>query len=203
MTETKIPTNLIEFSERFHTEAACVDFLIDIRWPKGFSCPKCGTGHGHRLKTRDLIECSNKLCCNQMSVTSGTVMHRSKQDLRTWFWGAYLVSTLTPGVSAVQFQRQLRILRYETAYNMLHKLRSALVAPGRELLLDEVEVMRHTLAVRRRIILAGELRKKSLWSALLNWFDGLTKRLKKNEFVLVVFVFDLFQMLPQTHSFHS
>lgn len=67
-------------------------------------------------------------------------MHRSKQDLRTWFWGAYLVSTLTPGVSAVQFQRQLGILRYETAYNMLHKLRSALVAPDRELLLGEVEV---------------------------------------------------------------
>ena len=67
-------------------------------------------------------------------------MHRSKQDLRTWFWGAYLVSTLTPGVSAVQFQRQLGISRYETAYNMLHKLRSALVAPDRELLLDEVEV---------------------------------------------------------------
>ena len=67
-------------------------------------------------------------------------MHRSKQDLRTWFHAAYLVSTLTPGISALQFQRQLGLPRYETAFNMLHKLRSALVAPGREPLHGEVEV---------------------------------------------------------------
>jgi hypothetical protein len=47
---------------------------------------------------------------------------------------------LTPGISAVQFQRQLGISRYETAFTMLHKLRSAMVAPGRELLHAEVEV---------------------------------------------------------------
>jgi hypothetical protein len=67
-------------------------------------------------------------------------MHRTKQDLVTWFHAAYLVSTLTPGISAVQFQRQLGISRYETAFTMLHKLRSAMVAPGRELLHAEVEV---------------------------------------------------------------
>jgi hypothetical protein len=50
------------------------------------------------------------------------------------------MSTLTPGISALQFQKQLGIKRYETAFNMLHKLRSALVAPGREKLKGEVEV---------------------------------------------------------------
>lgn len=67
-------------------------------------------------------------------------MHRTKQDLVTWFHAAYLVSTLTPGISAVQFQRQLGLSRYETAFTMLHKLRSAMVAPDRELLHGEVEV---------------------------------------------------------------
>lgn len=67
-------------------------------------------------------------------------MHRTKQDLVTWFHAAYLVSTLTPGISAVQFQRQLGLSRYETAFTMLHKLRSAMVAPDRELLHAEVEV---------------------------------------------------------------
>jgi len=140
MAETKIPTNLIEFSQQFHTEQACVDFLINLRWPEGFLCSKCGAKQGHRLKTRKIIECTDKSCSYQASVTAGTVMHRSKQDLRIWFWGAYLVSTLTTGMSAVQFQRQLGLSRYETAYNILHKLRSALVAPGREPLLNEVEV---------------------------------------------------------------
>jgi len=50
------------------------------------------------------------------------------------------MSTLTPGISALQFQKQLGIKRYETAFNMLHKLRSALVAHGREKLKGEVEV---------------------------------------------------------------
>jgi transposase-like protein len=58
----------------------------------------------------------------------------------TWFHGAYLVATLTPGISALQFQRQLGLTRYETAFEMLHKIRSALVAPGRERLHGEVEV---------------------------------------------------------------
>jgi hypothetical protein len=67
-------------------------------------------------------------------------MHRSKQPLLTWFYGAFLVTTLTPGISAVQFQRQLRISRNETAFQMLHKLRAAMVSPEREPLHGVVEV---------------------------------------------------------------
>ena len=58
----------------------------------------------------------------------------------TWFYAAFFVSTLTPGISALQFQRQLGLKRYETAFQLLHKVRSALVVPGRELLHREVEV---------------------------------------------------------------
>jgi hypothetical protein len=52
--------------------------------------------------------------------------------LSVWFWGAYLVTTQTPGQSALQFQRQLGIKRYETAFQMLHKLRAGLVRPERD-----------------------------------------------------------------------
>lgn len=62
----------------------------------------------------------------------GTVMQDTKTPLTTWFWGAYLVSTLTPGMSAVQFQRQLGLTRYETAFNILHKLRAGMVRQGRD-----------------------------------------------------------------------
>jgi transposase-like protein len=67
-------------------------------------------------------------------------MQRSKQPLLNWFYGIYLVTTLTPGISAAQLQKQLRIPRYETAFQMLHKIRSAMVAPGREPLHDKVEI---------------------------------------------------------------
>jgi len=59
-------------------------------------------------------------------------MHMSKMPATTWFWAAYLVSTQTPGISAVQFQRQLGIKRYETAFTMLHKLREGMVRPERD-----------------------------------------------------------------------
>ena len=52
--------------------------------------------------------------------------------LQAWFLGAYLVTTQTPGVSAVQLQRQLGLARYETALQMLHKLRAGMVRPNRD-----------------------------------------------------------------------
>jgi len=53
-------------------------------------------------------------------------MERSHTPLNIRFWGAYLVTSQTPGVSAVQFQRQLGISRYETAFQILHKLRGGM-----------------------------------------------------------------------------
>jgi hypothetical protein len=79
-------------------------------------------------------------CGRQTSITAGTVMHKTRMPLRTWFWAAYLVSTFHPGISAKQLQRQLGIGSHETAWAMLHKLRAAMVAPERTLLKDEVEI---------------------------------------------------------------
>ena len=90
------------------------------------------------LERRRLWECAE--CHRQTSVTAGTVLHGTRTSLRLWFWAAYLVATHTPGISALQLQRQLGISRYETAWLILQKLRRAMVAPEREPLRDEVEV---------------------------------------------------------------
>jgi hypothetical protein len=67
-------------------------------------------------------------------------MDHTHIPLTLWFWSAYLVATHTPGISAVQLQRQLGIGRYETAWLILHKLRRAMVAPERGLLTGAAEV---------------------------------------------------------------
>lgn len=59
-------------------------------------------------------------------------MQRTHTPISIWFWAAYLVSSQTPGMSAVQFQRQLGLNRYETAFQILHKLRVAMVRPDRD-----------------------------------------------------------------------
>lgn len=116
----------------FPDEQACRRYMETLLWPKGFACAVCGTeGEPKRIATRpDVLRCSS--CKAETTVTANTIMHRSKQDLMSWFWAAYLVTSETPGMSALQFQRQLGIKRYETAFNMLHKLRAGMVRPGRD-----------------------------------------------------------------------
>jgi transposase-like protein len=132
------PTSIREFQELFPDEAACLEYLCRIRWPDGFRCPACGVSAHYFYPDRRALVC--KGCRTHVRVTAESILHRSKLPLSTWFYGAFLVSTLTPGISAVQFQRQLAISRYETAFQVLHKLRSAMVAPGREPLHGTVEL---------------------------------------------------------------
>lgn len=60
------------------------------------------------------------------------MLHGTRLPLTQWFWAAYLVATHTPGISAVQLQRQVGIRRYETAWILLQKLRRAMVRPERD-----------------------------------------------------------------------
>lgn len=138
MPRPDFPRSLREFQRRFADEEACRQYLAASRWPDGFRCPQCGFGDALELPGRLLSRCRN--CARDTSVTAGTVLHRTRVPLTQWFWAAYLVTTHTPGLSALQLQRQLGISRYETAWMMLHKLRGAMVRPDRELLHDKVEV---------------------------------------------------------------
>ena len=121
------PKALPEFQRMFPNEEACRTYLYTARFPKGFVCPYCGwTGKPYCFRNQpDMQRCRS--CKRNTRLTAGTIMQNSRVSLRTWFWGAFLVTSLTPGISALQFQKMLGIKRYETAFNMLHKLRAAMV----------------------------------------------------------------------------
>lgn len=138
MPRPDFPHTLSEFQARFATEDDCRRYLLECRWPDGYRCPRCGHTQAHELNTRRLLQCRS--CRHQASVTAGTVMHRARLPLHLWFWAAYLVTTHTPGFSALQLQRQLGLNRYETAWTMLQKLRRAMVRPERDRLAGTVEV---------------------------------------------------------------
>src|SRR3954447_798661 len=138
MTRPDFPRTLAEFQGRFASEADCRRYLVACRWPDGFRCPQGGEPDAYELAGRELLQC--RACRHQTSVTAGTVLHRTHVPLRLWFAAAYLVTTPTPGFSALQLQRQLGLGRYETAWTMLHKLRRAMVRPERDRLSGVVEV---------------------------------------------------------------
>lgn len=135
------PTTLPEFQSVFPDGGACAAYLERLRWPGGFACPKCGTvAAPYRFAKRSSVVLRCRSCKADASLTAGTVLQATRTPLAIWFWGAYLVTTQTPGQSALQFQRQLGIGRYETAFQMLHKLRAGMVRPARECIGDKYPV---------------------------------------------------------------
>ena len=126
------PRTLPEFQRLFPNEAACAAYLELARWGNGFVCPHCETsGEPYRYSTRPGVLCCRR-CRRETRLTAGTVMERTHTPLSVWFWAAYLVTSQTPGMSAVQFQRQLGLSRYETAFQILHKLRAGMVRPDQD-----------------------------------------------------------------------
>lgn len=101
-----------------------------------FVCATCGEPRHYFVQQRKLFECA---AGHQTSVTAGTVLHRTRMPLTTWFWAAYLITTHRPGQSALQLARQLD-LRYETAFQIGQKLRAGMVNPERGRLSGIVEV---------------------------------------------------------------
>ena len=111
------------FQKQYATVEDCRKKLFEIRFPNGFICPRCGCVEYYTIPTRNLYQC--KGCRHQLSVTAGTVMHRSHLPLLTWFWAIYLVSKDKRGFSAKQLERELG-LPYNTAWFLLHRIRSAM-----------------------------------------------------------------------------
>ncbi len=91
----------------------------------------------------------------------------TRTALHLWFWSAYLMSTGTPGISAVQLQRQFGIKRYETAWMMLHKLRRSMVNPEREALVGPVEVDECFVGARSTAYAAAGNTASRPWSSSL------------------------------------
>src|ERR1700677_3243226 len=113
MARIEFPQTLKEFRERFADESACFEYLAKSRWEGGFICPNCDGRRYWIRSRRSILKCRD--CDKEISVTAGTLLHRSHFPLREWFWAAYLVATHTPGMSATQLARQMDC-SYKTAW---------------------------------------------------------------------------------------
>jgi hypothetical protein len=131
------PRTVLEFRDWFADDAACRDYLVRLRWPEGFRCPKC-RGADHWVTARGLRHCRG--CGRQTSVTAGTLFADTHLPLRLWFEALWHVTSQKSGASALGLQRVLGLGSYRTAWNLLHKLRRAMVRPGRERLQGIIEV---------------------------------------------------------------
>ncbi len=134
---THYPRSTGDFHAWFSTDADCLDYLEWLRWPDGFLCPDCSHSGGWRLSD-GRFKCTG--CGSRTSVTAGTIFDRTRTPLTVWFTAVWLFTIGKNGISALSLKRTLEIGSYQTAWAMLHRLRSVLVRPGRDRLSGKVEV---------------------------------------------------------------
>ena len=131
------PRTLLELESWFSTEQACREYLYKLRWPNGFRCPRCG--HPKAWTSKDeLFRCV--ACTYKTSVTAGTIFEGTRKPLSLWFRAIWWVTSQKNGASAKGLQRILGLGSYETAWTWLHKIRRAMVRPGRDRISGLIEV---------------------------------------------------------------
>lgn len=131
------PKNLTELEQCFSTEEACRGYLCRLRWPDGFRCSTCGHTEAWTLKG-GLFKC--RRCGYKASVIAGTIFDGTRKPLVLWFRAIWWVTSQKNGASALSLQRILGLGSYETAWTWLHKLRRAMVRPGRDKLSGSIQV---------------------------------------------------------------
>ena len=115
---------LLEFQREFSTEEACVQHLREMRWPNGFRCSRCNHTEAWFIRTRNILDC--KSCRAKISLTTGTIFHKTRTPLVKWYWLIYHMAMDKVGVSISEMQRILEISQYRTAWLMAHKVRKAM-----------------------------------------------------------------------------
>ena len=132
------PRTFQEMDAWFGSEAGCRDYIRRLRWPDGFICRRCGATGKPWVTARGVLLC--RACDGETSLTAGTVFQDTRKPLRIWLLAMWFVTSQKNGVSALGLQRVLGLGSYETAWTWLHKLRRAMVRPGRDYLTGAIEV---------------------------------------------------------------
>lgn len=113
MARPDFPRTIMEFQDRFATEAACLDYLAGLALAAGLRLP--ALWRASRLGARAPASMG---VLGLLPADPGHSGHGDAPDTypaTNLVLAAYLVATHHPGSSAKQLQRQLGLSRYETA----------------------------------------------------------------------------------------
>ena len=124
------PKTAPEFEARFGTEEDCRAYWIQARWGGKPACAQCTSTRVWTIREGTTFECAD--CGHQTSLTSGTLLEKTRKPLKVWFRAVFEISTRRTGISAKDLQRIMGFGSYETAWTWLHKLRAAMVRSDSE-----------------------------------------------------------------------
>lgn len=179
------PKSVVDLDRMFPDEDACRDYLEKLRWPCGFVCPHCqGLESWQASRGRHICGA----CRYQGTATAGTIFQDTRKPLRLWFHAIWQVVSQKNGASARSVQASLGLASYKTAWTWLHKLRRAMVLPGRALLSGDVEVdetflgaplstsvSRARMDNKQRVVVAAEKKGRAIGRIRLAFIPDTTR----------------------------
>jgi transposase-like protein len=133
-----LPTNLKDAIVYFSDQDVATEFLRDIRWPDGVTCPSCGSKDVYYISTQRRWKCKSNHPKQQFSVKVGTIFEDSPIGLDKWLPAAWLVTSCKNGISSYELSRDLKVTQ-RTAWFMLHRIRHAMRVLSFEKLGGEIE----------------------------------------------------------------
>ena len=122
--------SLFDFQAAFPTEQACVDFLVERRWPNGVVSPFDPTSKVWKTRVMGWYRCKNTR--KDFSVRTGTMFEYSRIPLRKWFLAIFLITSRPKGISSLRLAKDLGIGE-TAAWFMLHRIRGGFTHKGGKL----------------------------------------------------------------------
>ena len=118
----------------------CKQFMIELRWPDGVRCPRCGAEKVTWLEKARVWKCYAKHERPTFTLKTGTIFEDSPIPLEKWLCAAWMLIGCKNGISSYEISRDLGVTQ-KTAWFMLHRVRLAMqdLATGGKLS-GEVEV---------------------------------------------------------------
>lgn len=134
-----VPFSVREFFDRFATDDACLEHIMEVRYGLRHPCAKClNLSTFHRLTDRPAYSCAH--CGAHVYPCAGTIFQDTRTSLQMWFYAIYLFVATRHGVSGKELQRTLGVT-YKTAYRMGQQIRKLMVkADGDAVLRGHIEL---------------------------------------------------------------
>jgi transposase-like protein len=137
LTPIATPQTLTEAIRYFADKDLAFAFMVQMRWPGGVACARCGDTDVSLLKTRMIWKCRG--CKRQFSVKVGTVFEDSPLGLDKWLPALWMLANCRNGVSSYEVARSLGVTQ-KTAWFMLHRIRLAMQSQSFERSKAAVEI---------------------------------------------------------------
>jgi transposase-like protein len=135
---TEFPQTLVEAIRHFSNPQVAFDFMVQLRWPDGVKCPRCGNADVRFIATRKIWECK---CCKekkQFSVRVGTIFEDSALSLDKWLAVIWMIANAKNGVSSYEVHRSVGVTQ-KTGWFMLQRIRLAMQTGSFEKFSGDVE----------------------------------------------------------------